>query len=144
MTMSNGQQEGTGEHRPRRVGMPRDLSRGSTKVRLGDLFWVGGSVLLQSVATTLGKQAGLESVGGGVLVLVLNPWYVGMLVALGLQAVFWFSALRRIELSVAYPFMSLVLPLNLLFAHGVFGEPIAWNHMVGVLIIACGIVVVSR
>ncbi len=112
--------------------------------RLGALLCVACSVLLQSLATIFGKQAGVVSAGHGIFDLVINPWYIALLFALGLQAIVWIEALRRLPLSYAYPFMSLVLPLNLLFANVVFGEAIAWNHLIGLLFIVTGVAVVLR
>lgn len=112
--------------------------------RLGGLLCVACSVLLQTLSTIFSKQAGVVSAGQGIFDLVINPWYIALLFALGLQAIVWIEALRRLPLSYAYPFMSLVLPLNLLFANVVFGETIAWNHLIGLLFIVTGVAVVLR
>lgn len=112
--------------------------------RLRGLTCVSVAIVCQSAAAALGKQAGLWSAGRPLAAVVLNPWYVASLAALGLQAVVWIMALRQLPLSFAYPFMSLVLPLNLLLAVWLFGETTAWNHFAGIAIVVCGVTLVSR
>ena len=108
------------------------------------LIWVALAVLLQSSALAFAKRAGLESLGGGFLQLVWNPWYAAQILALGLQAGSWIMALRALPLSLAYPFMSLVLPLNLLIARLFFGEEVRALHAAGIALIAAGIWLVCR
>lgn len=102
------------------------------------------SIVLQSAAATLGKKAGLESVDEPLLAIVINPWYVAMVVALGLQAITWLVALRAIPLNVAYPWMSLVLPLNLALGWLLYSERVEAGHVAGIVLIALGITLLSR
>jgi len=103
-----------------------------------------GSVLLQSCALACFKQAGLSGSHQGVLGLVVNLWYVLGLAMLASQAVLWMATLRRFELSFAYPFMSLVFPVNLILAALAFHEMIRPGHVVGTLLILAGVVVLAR
>ena len=66
-----------------------------------------------------------------------------MLLSLVLQAAFWLNALRHLPLSIAYPFMSLVLPLNLLLSSVFFGEAIRAEHIAGIVVIATGVFIIS-
>lgn len=104
---------------------------------------VGLAIGSQSVAAALGKQAGVLSAGRPLSAIVVNPWYVAMLAVLGLQAVAWVFTLRRVPLNIAYPYMSLVLPLNLIFSALLFSEPVELSHVVAILLIASGIAVLS-
>ena len=74
----------------------------------------------------------------------LNPFFCIGLVCLGAQTVAWMLVLRRMPLSQAYPFMACVLPLNLLVAAAYFSEPMGWNHALGMLLIAAGVISVAR
>lgn len=102
------------------------------------------SILLQSAAAVCSKQAGLTSANGAALGMVINPWYVLSLVALGMQAVAWMLVLRRFPLSVAYPISSLIFTLHLLWAWLIFKEEIAWNHLGGIVLIVAGVAVIGR
>ncbi len=111
--------------------------------RLGFLC-IALSILFQSSATVLGKMAGLFSVGKAPFFVVINPWYAGSIFVLGLQAICWVLVLRRFALSFAYPFMSLIFPLNLIWAGLFFHETVGWNHLFGTVSILIGVVVISR
>jgi undecaprenyl phosphate-alpha-L-ara4N flippase subunit ArnE len=67
-----------------------------------------------------------------------------MLGFLFLQALCWTMALRRIPLTAAYPFMSLVLALNLAAARLIFAERVATAHVCGVVLVIAGVWVLSR
>lgn len=102
------------------------------------LSWVAACVLLQSTAAGLVKQAGLWSLGRGIAPILLNPWLFGAFCCLGLQAFCWVLALRKLPLSFAYPFMSLVLPLTLLCSWAVFKEPVTTRNLAGMAFIFLG------
>lgn len=107
-------------------------------------IYVGLAIILQSAGAGFGKVAAAWSVGHGLLGLVINPWYVCSLAALVGQAIAWMLALRELPLSMAYSFMSLVLPLNLFIAVGLFRETVEWNHAVGIALLSLGVAFSSR
>jgi multidrug transporter EmrE-like cation transporter len=101
------------------------------------------SVLFQTSANVLSRLAGLYSSGKGAAALVINPWYAAMMAALILQAVTWTLVLRKAPLSLAYPFMSLMFPLNLLCAWLLLGESVHVAHIWGTALIVGGVVLVA-
>lgn len=120
------------------------LSEVPRQLELTSAFGIGLCVLLQSAASVFSRLAGLFSQGGEPSLLVLNPWYIAMLAALVLQALCWPLVLRRVPLSVAYPCMGLVFPLNLFFAWWGLQEPVGWGHIMGTTLILAGVGVVLR
>jgi drug/metabolite transporter (DMT)-like permease len=112
--------------------------------RTRGLAWLSLCILLQTLAGVFAKEAALASQGSGWMAMVLNPWYVLELASLGGQAGCWIMVLRFLPLSVAYLGTSLVIILNLIVAWLVFGETIYAHHLVGVGLIAAGIVFVHR
>lgn len=100
-------------------------------------------IILQSAAIVCAKYAGSISLGGGVASIIINPWYAGQLAALGMQTICWILVLRRLPLSFVYPFMSLVFPLNLVLAWLFFQEKVQFNHIVGTILIICGVVIIA-
>jgi undecaprenyl phosphate-alpha-L-ara4N flippase subunit ArnE len=108
------------------------------------IFWVAASIALQSTAAALGKEAGLFSVQRGPVAVLVNPWLAGVLAALALQAVCWTLALRRLPLSLAYPCMAGVLPLNLFCSWAVFGERIHASHGAGIALMCAGVWILGR
>jgi multidrug transporter EmrE-like cation transporter len=59
-------------------------------------------------------------------------------------AVSWMAAMTRLELSHAYPFMSLSFILVLVFSALLFNEPVTVPKIVGLVLISVGIIVGSQ
>jgi multidrug transporter EmrE-like cation transporter len=109
-----------------------------------DFVFVGLSVICQTSARVLAKQAGLFSNGNNLTSIVLNPWYGALMASFILQAFFWPLALRRLPLSIAYSFMALVFPLTIISAKIIFHEEIYNNHLFGMRLIFIGVVIISK
>jgi multidrug transporter EmrE-like cation transporter len=76
--------------------------------------------------------------------LMLNPWILSGLLAGLLAAVSWMAAMTKLELSHAYPFMSLAFIGVLVASALVFHEPVnAWK-VGGLVLITLGIIVGSQ
>jgi multidrug transporter EmrE-like cation transporter len=56
----------------------------------------------------------------------------------------WIMALSRVDVSVAYPMLSLGYVVNALAAWSLFGEVLGPVRCIGLLLILAGVVVVSR
>jgi len=76
--------------------------------------------------------------------LLLNPWIVSSLVAALLAALCWMLAMTKLDLSHAYPFVSLSFVLVLVLSALVFHEPLNWYKIVGVALIVGGVAVSSQ
>jgi len=76
--------------------------------------------------------------------LLVDPWVVLALAAAFGAAVSWMAAMTRLELSHAYPFMSLAFVLVLVSSAVFFHEPVTTPKIVGLVLISIGIVVGSQ
>ena len=76
--------------------------------------------------------------------LLLNPWVVSALGAALLAAVAWMAAMTRLELSHAYPFMSLAFVLVMVCSAWFFSEPITTLKVVGIALVVLGIAIGSQ
>jgi multidrug transporter EmrE-like cation transporter len=76
--------------------------------------------------------------------LLINPWIVLALAAAFGAAVCWMAAMTRLELSHAYPFMSLAFILVLVCSALLFHEPVTAPKIVGLVLISAGIIVGSQ
>jgi drug/metabolite transporter (DMT)-like permease len=74
---------------------------------------------------------------------MINPWFVSCFIAATLAAVSWITALTGLEISRAYPFMSLNFIFVLLIGAALFGEQITPAKIAGVLLIVAGVIVGS-
>ena len=70
-------------------------------------------------------------------------WLGLALLALGGGMLLWLSVLQSIPVSVAYPMLSLNFVWVTLAAWGIWREPVARRHWVGVGLIVVGIVVLG-
>ena len=110
-------------------------------------------VLLNAVAQLLlkagaGSLAGIELRAGNALAiagrLVLNPPIIGGLLCYAISVVVWILALSRVEVSVAYPMLSVGYVVNAFAAWWLFGENLSAARLAGIGIILVGVWLVAR
>ena len=73
-----------------------------------------------------------------------SPWLWLALLCLGLGLLVWLLVLQRLDVSVAYPMLSLNFVLITLVARYGFKEPIDGRHWFGVALIIAGVVLLGR
>jgi multidrug transporter EmrE-like cation transporter len=110
-------------------------------------------VLLNAVAQLLlkagsGALAGIELRAANAFAiagrLVLNPPIIAGLVCYAVSVVVWILALSRVEVSVAYPMLSVGYVVNALAAWWLFGENLSAARVAGIGIILVGVWLVAR
>lgn len=110
-------------------------------------------VLLNAAAQLLLK-AGTNSVGpfafsaGNILPvgwrLATEPHILGGLACYVISVVVWIMALSRVEVSIAYPMLSVGYVVNALAAWYLFGEAVTPARLVGIGVIILGVFIVAR
>ena len=110
-------------------------------------------VLLNAIAQLLlkagsGALAGIELRAANAMAiagrLVLNPPIIAGLVCYAISVVVWILALSRVEVSVAYPMLSVGYVVNALAAWWLFGENLSAARMAGIGVILIGVWLVAR
>lgn len=76
--------------------------------------------------------------------LITNPWILSALAAAFGAALCWMLAMVKLDLSHAYPFVSLSFVLVLFFSAGLFGEPLSLAKVSGVALIVAGVALGSQ
>lgn len=76
--------------------------------------------------------------------LLLNPWIISAFVAALLASVAWMAAMTKLQLSFAYPFMSLAFILVMVFSSILFNEPITTHKVIGLLLVVVGLAIGSQ
>jgi multidrug transporter EmrE-like cation transporter len=76
--------------------------------------------------------------------LVLNPWVLSGFLAAFAASLAWMAAMTKLELSHAYPFMSLNFVFVIILSSLLFQETITLPKIIGLGLIILGIVVGSR
>ena len=75
---------------------------------------------------------------------LLRPGIVFGLLLYGLSVVAWFSALRALPLSVAYPLVGVGLAVTAMAGVFLFGESATANKLMGIVLIVAGAFVLAR
>ena len=73
-----------------------------------------------------------------------NPFILGGLGCYAVSVVVWIMALSRVEVSLAYPMLSIGYVVNAVAAWYLFGEALSAQRMIGIGTIVVGVFLVAR
>ncbi len=76
--------------------------------------------------------------------LAFEPHIMGGMACYVVSLVVWIMALSRVEVSIAYPMLSIGYVLNAVAAWYLFGEAVSMTRLAGIGIIIVGVYVVAR
>lgn len=110
-------------------------------------FLAGSSIILSSIAQLLLKKgADLTSKieNGGFISLFLNKFTFIGLCCYGVGALLWIRALSKMNLSVAYPLVSLSYVITTILAYFFLSEKIGSYQIIGLILIIGGTVFITR
>jgi multidrug transporter EmrE-like cation transporter len=104
-----------------------------------------GQLLLKAGTNAVGQFefSGANVVPVG-MKLALQPYIVTGVVCYLVSLVVWLMALSRVEVSIAYPMLSIGYVINAVAAWYLFGEAVTPMRMLGIGIIVVGVYVVAR
>jgi multidrug transporter EmrE-like cation transporter len=113
------------------------------------LFSVGcsaiGQIALKYGMALPSVQAALAA--GGVVpvgtAIVTNPFVPGGLFLYGFSAVVWLFVLARLDVSIAYPFVSLGFIVTMSLGCLLFGEPLTLRKVLGTIVVMLGVYLVA-
>jgi multidrug transporter EmrE-like cation transporter len=110
-------------------------------------------VLLNAAAQLLLK-AGMSQIGqfefsfaNALPVAYKVMWNLPIMTGLCLYVIsvgFWLLVLSRVQVSVAYPMLSIGYVVNALAAHYIFGEPLGSLRILGIFVIIAGVYLVAQ
>jgi multidrug transporter EmrE-like cation transporter len=89
---------------------------------------------------SLDMQSLMSSAGS----LVTNLWLWVGLICYGISVVVWILALSRVDVSIAYPMLSIGYIVNAIAASHLFDEPLGVSKVVGIGIIIVGVYILAR
>jgi multidrug transporter EmrE-like cation transporter len=114
-------------------------------VMLGVLLNAAAQLLLKAGTNAVGH---FEFSGANILPVgmkfALEPHILGGLTCYAVSVVVWIMALSRVEVSIAYPMLSVGYVVNAAAAWYLFGEQVTIERLVGIGIIILGVFVVAR
>lgn len=114
-------------------------------VLTGVLLNAAAQLLLKAGANSVGRFefSAANAVPLGVR-FATEPHILGGIVCYAVSLVVWIMALSRVEVSVAYPMLSIGYVVNAVAAYFLFGEAVGVQRLVGIGIIILGVYVVAR
>ncbi|MGB0723660.1 MAG: EamA family transporter [Gammaproteobacteria bacterium] len=131
--------------------MPADSGLFSSSVKYIPLILSG--VLLNAAAQLMLKK-GMINIGhfeftpSGILPIIgqtaTNLFIVGGLACYVLSVGIWMLVLSRVEVSWAYPFLSVGYIVTAVVAYAAFGEDLSPSRIIGILLICLGVIFISR
>jgi multidrug transporter EmrE-like cation transporter len=111
----------------------------------GVLLNAGAQLLLKAGTNSVGafeySAANIVPIGWK---LATEPHIVGGLGCYVISVVVWIMALSRVEVSIAYPLLSVGYVVNAIAAYYLFGEAVTPMRLTGIAIIIVGVWVVAR
>jgi multidrug transporter EmrE-like cation transporter len=111
----------------------------------GVLLNAGAQLLLKAGTNAVGpfEFTAANAVPVGVR-LALEPHIAGGIACYVVSVVVWILALSRVEVSIAYPMLSIGYVINAIAAYFLFGEAVTATRLAGIGIIVLGVFVVAR
>lgn len=76
--------------------------------------------------------------------LATEPHILGGLTCYVVSVVVWIMALSRVDVSIAYPMLSIGYVVNALAAWWLFGEAVSLTRLMGIGVIIVGVYIVAR
>lgn len=76
--------------------------------------------------------------------LASNPYLIFGLCIYAFSVLVWLFVLSRIDVSAAYPLMSVGFIINAVAAHYLLNEPLTFTRISGIIVIMAGVYLVSR
>lgn len=114
-------------------------------ILLGVLLNAAAQLLLKAGTMAVGRfefsAANIVPVG---MKLAFEPHILGGIACYVVSLVVWIMGLSRVEVSIAYPMLSIGYVLNAIAAWYLFGESVTATRLAGIGIIILGVYIVAR
>jgi multidrug transporter EmrE-like cation transporter len=112
---------------------------------VGVLLNASAQLLLKAGVGSVGVIAlDISSIFSAGSRLGLHPFILGGLTCYVVSVIVWILALSRVDVSVAYPMLSLGYIVNAFAAFALFGEELTPTKLIGIGIICLGVFVLAR
>ena len=104
-----------------------------------------GQLLLKAGTNAVGRFAFVaENIGPVAARLAFEPHILAGVACYGVSLVVWIMGLSRVQVSIAYPMLSVGYLINAVAAWYFFGEPVGALRMTGIGFIIVGVFLVAR
>ena len=106
---------------------------------------VAAQLLLKAAMNHIGKfTLSVDHLIPLIWQLMMNPFLIAGLFIYGISLCVWLLVLSRIDVSAAYPMMSIGFVVNAIGAYYLLNEPLSLTRILGITIIIAGVFLVTR
>ena len=109
------------------------------------------SVLLNCAAQLLIRkgmlvegEVGMQNMLSHVGSMITNVWLWGAMICYALSILVWMSVLSKVEVSYAYPFLSVGYVVSAVAGYALFNENLSPIRIAGIIVICIGVILISR
>ena len=109
------------------------------------------SVLLNCAAQLLIRkgmliegEVGMQNMLSHVGSMITNVWLWGAMLCYALSIFLWMSVLSKVEVSYAYPFLSVGYVVSVVAGYALFNENLSPIRIAGIIVICIGVILISR
>ncbi|MTV48656.1 EamA family transporter [Heliobacillus mobilis] len=126
--------------------MKSALGSGFYTILISIFLGACGQVLLKLGANRLAIEPGplWDTLVQGLLQMAKNPLIIGGLFLFGCSSILWIMAVSKVQLSLAYPMVSLSYIIVLFASWALLGEPVTLMRIGGVLVICFGVFLIAQ
>lgn len=111
----------------------------------GVLLNAGAQLLLKAGMSQIGHfEFSMSNAMPIAMKVMVNPPILAGLSAYVLSVVVWLLVLSRVQVSYAYPMLSIGYVVNAVAAYYLFGEPLTSMRILGIFIIIAGVYLVAQ
>jgi len=103
------------------------------------MFWILSTIMFQSLSIILLKKAAITIGAFSIEEALMNKYYVASLLSLISQAIAWQQAIKDLDISKAYMFMSSVQIIVIIASYLFFKEAINLQNILGSIVIIAGL-----
>lgn len=103
-----------------------------------------GQVLVKYGAVNLELNFTIKYLLPSIFSILKNMPVMLGIISYGLSFLLWIKVLSKVELSYAYPMVSLGYVITMIFSYFVFKENISFIRILGVVFIILGVILISR
>ena len=109
------------------------------------------SVLLNCAAQLLIRkgmlvegEVGMQNMLSHIGSMITNVWLWGAMLCYALSILLWMSVLSKVEVSYAYPFLSVGYVVSAVAGYALFNENLSPIRIAGIIVICIGVILISR
>ena len=117
--------------------------KGIPLILLAVMLGATGQIVMKKGMQIYGEVSA-SSVWGQLIPILKTPQVLIGFICYGVSAILWIAVVSNVDLSLAYPMVSLAYVIVFIASWLLLGEQISALRVVGLLIIVAGVVVISR